>query len=147
AATTVPPSPGSAPNTGSPPPFTPLDPSLPPDLANFHSIFEHIARDQAPRLSFLDAQFRSLEAWKQVARPVFRDRLGYFPTAVPLAADLVSREERDGFTLEVVHIHATPAYQIPARVLIPKNRRGRLPAVLALHCHSGRYTWGFEKVL
>jgi hypothetical protein len=46
-----------------------------------------------------------------------------------------------------VDIHATTAYSIPARVLIPHNRPGRLPAVLALHCHSGRYTWGHEKVI
>jgi dienelactone hydrolase len=47
-----------------------------------------------------------------------------------------------------VNISATPAYHIPARVLIPKQPRGaRMPAVLALHCHSGRYTWGHEKVL
>ncbi len=128
-------------------PFVPLDPNTPADLANFHPLFEQIARDQGPRLSFLDAKFKSLEAWKQIARPVFREQLGYFPAALPLAADVISREQRDGFTLEVVHIHATPAYHIPARVLIPTNRRGPFPAVLGLHCHSGRYTWGHEKIL
>ena len=40
-----------------------------------------------------------------------------------MGADLVRREERDGFTMEVVNIHATPAYSIPARVLIPKQKR------------------------
>jgi dienelactone hydrolase len=74
--------------------------------------------------------------------------LSYNPKPVPLAADLVRREERDDFTVEVVNIHATPAYHIPARVLIPRQKRAsKLPAVLALHCHSGRYTWGHEKVL
>jgi dienelactone hydrolase len=120
---------------------------LPPDLPNFHPMMEWLARENAPRLSFLDARWKSLETWKAAARPVLRDRLGYAPAALPLQADLVRREERDGFTLEVVNIAATPAYHIPARVLIPKNARGRLPAVLALHCHSGRYTWGHEKVL
>ncbi len=121
--------------------------TLPPDLPNFHPMMEWLARENAPRLSFLDPQWRSLEAWQAAARPVLRDRLGYAPTAAPLKAEVLRREERDGFTLESVKISATPAYDIPAWVLIPPNRRGKLPAVLALHCHSGRYTWGHEKVL
>ncbi len=121
---------------------------LAPDLPNFHPMMEWLARENAPKLSFLDPQWKSLDAWKAAARPVLRDRLGYAPTPLPLKGDVVSREERDGFTLEVVNISATPAYHIPARVLIPKNAGGKkLPAVLALHCHSGKYTWGHEKIL
>ena len=119
----------------------------PPDLANLHDLMAWIARENAPRLSFLDARWTSLDAWKQAARPVFRRHLSYNPPPAPLAAELVRREERDGFTLEVVKIRATAAYDIPARVLIPANRRGRLPAVVALHCHGGAYVWGHEKVL
>lgn len=137
----------AATTTAGPAPFVPLDPSLPPDLANFDPLFQQIARDQNPRLSFLDQKFQSLEEWKQVARPAFRELLGYAPKALPLTAKVVSREDREGYTLEVVHIAATPAYHIPARVLVPKGRTGKLPAVLALHCHSGRYTWGHEKVI
>ncbi len=132
---------------------TPKAPAKPladmaPDLPNFQSMMEWLARENAPQLSFLDPQWKSLEAWKTAARPVLRDRLGYAPAPLPLEGKVVSREDRDGFTLEVVHISATPAYHIPARVLIPKNRGSKkLPAVLALHCHSGKYTWGHEKVL
>jgi dienelactone hydrolase len=144
---------GQNPPTAVPAPATPVSPpaqlaaDLAPDLPNFHPIMEWLARENAPRLSFLDAQWRSLDAWKAAARPVLRDRLGYAPDAVPLKADLVRRDDRDGFSVEVINISATPAYDIPARVLIPQKRTGRLPAVLALHCHSGRYTWGYEKVL
>jgi dienelactone hydrolase len=120
---------------------------LPPDLANFHPMMEWIAREHAPRLSFLGSRWTSLEAWKAAARPLLRERLSYNPTPVPLQAQLVRREERDGFTVEVLDVSATAAYHIPVRVLVPKGRRGRLPAVLALHCHSGRYIWGHEKVL
>ncbi|MGH7958849.1 MAG: alpha/beta hydrolase family protein [Opitutaceae bacterium] len=117
------------------------------DLPNFEGLMEWLARDNSPRLSFLDEKWRSLEAWKQAARPVFRHALSYQPTAKPLAADVIGREERRDFTVERVNIHATEAYHIPARVLIPKRREGRLPAVVAMHCHSGRYVWGHEKVL
>ena len=121
---------------------------LAPDLPNFFPMMEWLARENAPQLSFLDAKWKSLDAWKAAARPVLLDRLGYAPAALPLQAELVRREERDDFTVEVVNLSATPAYHIPARVLVPKNSGGKkLPAVLALHCHSGKYTWGHEKVL
>ncbi len=129
-----------------PPPLASLA-DLAPDLPNFHPMMEWLARENTPKLSFLDRTWRSLDAWKAAARPVLQDRLGYAPAALPLKADLIRREDRDGFTLEVVHLSATSAYHIPARVLIPKTRRGKLPAVLALHCHSGKYTWGHEKIL
>ena len=128
------------------PPAAPAIPAL-PDLPNFHGMMEWLAREHAPRLSFLDPKWTSLEPWKAAARPVFRQHLSYDPKPLPLGADLVRREERDGYTLEEIKIHATPAYSIPARVLIPAKRQGKLPAVVALHCHSGRYTWGHEKIL
>lgn len=126
-------------------PPTPAE--FPPDLPNFQPMMEWLAQENAPALSYLENRWPSLDAWKTTARAVVRDRLGYAPKALPIGADFVSREEREGFTVETVNIHATPAYSIPARVLIPHGRKGRLPAVLALHCHSGRYTWGHEKVL
>lgn len=129
-------------------PQTNKQPEFPaPDLANLHPMMEWIAQENRPRLSFLETRWRSLDAWKREARPLFRQHLRYDPPAEPLAADLVSREEREGFTLETVRIRATRAYHIPARVLVPHKRQGRVPGVLALHCHSGRYLWGHEKVL
>ena len=71
----------------------------------------------------------------------------YDPKPLPLRAEAVRREDRDGFTLEVIKISATRAYHIPARVLVPKGRRGRLPAVVAIHDHGGRYVWGQEKLI
>ncbi len=122
---------------------------LPPDLVNLHPLMEQIAKDHAPRLSFLDSRWTELNGWKTEARPAFLSKLSYHPRPTPLGAELVRKEERDGFTMEVVNIHATPAYSIPARVLIPKGRaeKERLPAVVAMHCHSGRYTWGHQKIL
>lgn len=129
--------------------------ALPPppalaDLSNLHPLMEWLARERPPRLSFLDTRWAAgdLEAWKAEARAELKRRLAYDPRPAPLAADLVRREEREGFTLEVVNLHATAAYRIPARVLVPRPvGTARRPAVLALHCHSGRYTWGHEKVL
>lgn len=108
---------------------------------------EWISSERKLQLSYLEARWRDLDAWKAVARPLFREMLRYDPKPLPLRAEAVRREERDGFTLEVIQISATRAYQIPAWVLVPKGRRGRLPAVVAIHDHGGRYVWGQEKLI
>jgi dienelactone hydrolase len=128
------------------PPVGPAAPA-PPDLGNLDGLMQSLAREHAPRLSFLDARWQSLDAWKEAARPVFLRHLSYHPPAKPLTADLVRREPRDGFTLEVVNLSATSAYDIPARVLVPTKRADRVPGIVALHCHGGAYVWGHEKVL
>jgi dienelactone hydrolase len=122
-------------------------PGAAPDLGNLYELMDWLKRENAPQLSFLNSRWSSLDPWKAAARPVFRRHLCYDPKPLPLDATVVRREAREGFTLETVRIRATAAYDIPAWVLIPTQRRGRLPAVVALHCHSGQYVWGHEKVL
>ena len=55
-----------------PAPVGPVKPlaDLAPDLPNFYPMMEWLARENAPKLSFLDPQWRSLDAWKAAARPV-----------------------------------------------------------------------------
>ena len=118
-----------------------------PDLPNLHELIDWLAGTNNPRLSFLDKQWDSLAAWKRAARPAFRSLLHYDPKPERLAATLLRREERDGFTLETLRISATAAYEIPAWLLIPSNRSGPLPGVIAIHDHGGRYVWGHEKIL
>jgi len=118
-----------------------------PDLGDLHPLMDWLSSQNRPRLSFLEREWKSLPSWKKAARGLFLRELSYQPKPEPLGADLVAREERAGFRVETVRITATPAYRIPARVLIPEGGKGRLPGVVALHCHSGRYVWGHEKVL
>jgi dienelactone hydrolase len=118
-----------------------------PDLGNLHGMVEWIGREHAPVLSFLDPRWRSLEEWKQQARPVVHRYHSFEPTSEPIRCEVVGREERRGFRLETVRFRASPASEIPAQVLVPTGRRGRLPAVIALHCHGGQYQWGYGKVV
>ena len=120
---------------------------LTPDLQNLHPVMEWISRERSLGLSFLDPKWRALDEWKQAARAEVRRCMSYDPKSLPLSAELVRREERDGFNIEVIKISATPAYHIPAWVLVPAKRTGRLPAVVGIHCHGGRYTWGHEKLI
>lgn len=118
-----------------------------PDLGNLHEMMAAIARGNPPALSYLNPEFQDLDQWKAKARPIFHERLSYRPTPQPQPAEFVGREERDGLIVETWRLHATSAYAIPLRLLLPTGRRGKLPAVVAMHCHSGRYTWGHEKII
>ncbi|HEX5871121.1 MAG TPA: hypothetical protein VFY65_11920, partial [Longimicrobium sp.] len=118
-----------------------------PDLGNLWDTVDWIARERAPSLSFLDPRWTSLEDWKAAARPAFHRHLAFDPAPSAVHGELVQVEEREGFRVEHVRIHASPAYTIPARVLVPSGARGRLSAVVALHCHGGQYAWGAAKLV
>ncbi len=118
-----------------------------PDLLNLYSVIEETARTNLPRLSYLEERWSDLGEWHRAARPVLLDRLGYQPSVPPVTAELLRRERREGFTLEVLTLSAAPAYRIPAWVLVPDGPSNRRPAVVALHCHGGNFVWGHEKVL
>ena len=118
-----------------------------PDLGNIHETIEWISRQPARGLSFLDSRWKSVEEWKKVARPVYRRLLSYHPKPAPLSAKVLSREQRDGFTLESVRIAATQGYDIPGWLLIPAGAQAKRPGVIAIHCHGGCYVWGHEKIL
>ncbi|HEX2081047.1 MAG TPA: hypothetical protein VHG08_25320 [Longimicrobium sp.] len=117
------------------------------DLGNLTGPIEWIGRESGPSLSFLDPRWTSLDEWKAAARSAFHRHLSFDPAPAAIHAEPVRVEERDGFRIEHVRIHASPAYAIPARVLVPSGRRGRLPAVVALHCHGGQYAWGAAKLV
>ncbi len=118
-----------------------------PDLANLHPLLTGLMRAHPPRLSYLDPRWERLADWQAAARPALLARLGAPPAPARVEAELLRREPRDGFTLEVLRLHAPPAPPIPAWVLVPDGPPRRRPAVHALHCHSGRYTWGHEKLV
>src|SRR5262245_37982212 len=80
-----------------PPPAAP-----PPDLANLHGVVSWLSAQHKPALSFLESRFESIEDWKRTARPVYAEHLRYDPPARPPGADVLAREERDGFRVETV---------------------------------------------
>ena len=117
------------------------------DLGELYDVIAGIGCGRSPALSFLEGKWRSLDSWKKTARPLVRSLLHYDPPAAPLSAERTGAEERGGFRVETVRIKATAAYDIPAWVLVPSGRTGKLPGLVAIHCHSGRYVWGHEKII
>jgi dienelactone hydrolase len=117
------------------------------DLGNLWDTVAWAAREQSPALSYLDPRWTSLDEWKAAARPAFHRHLSFDPAPPTVTGEVTGIEERDGFRVETVRIRASPAYDVPARVLVPAGRGGRLPAVVALHCHGGQYGWGAAKLV
>lgn len=128
-------------------PATPGTASPKPDLVNLHETVQWIEKLNRPKMSFLDGRWKSLDEWKAAARPEFLRLLHYEPAARPLSARSGGIEERKGFTIEKLTIAATEAYDIPAWLLLPARRQGKIPGIVAQHCHGGCYVWGHEKII
>lgn len=119
-----------------------------PDLANLFPQLEANSRNQRRPHAFLDPRWKKLDAWKKQTRPELLRLFRYDPPAEPLAASKVeSTEQRDGFRVERIRISATREHSIPARLLVPAKQRPGKPGLIAIHCHSGRYVWGHEKIV
>jgi len=75
------------------------------------------------------------------------DALAYRPTPAAPRAEVVDRADMGEFIREKVVFSTTPEFRVPAYVHIPKNRKGRLPAIVDLHSHGGMFIYGKEKVI
>jgi len=65
----------------------------------------------------------------------------------PRPPRLVSTEEHDGYTLERLVLDLNGIEDVPAILLIPKERRERAPGLLYIHWHGGMYDLGKEQLL
>src|SRR3954452_7268806 len=82
-----------------------------------------------------------LERWQQVDRPATREvlvkLLGAMPPRPdPARVEVVAREEHDGYTLERLRFHNGVDEVVPGLLLLPKGRKGPVPAVVGLHGHG-----------
>lgn len=79
------------------------------------------------------------ETWtqrKEKLKQTLRKTIGEFERNEEHEPHLLERVECDGYIRERVELSATPGVSYAAYVLIPKEARGPLPGVLALHGHG-----------
>jgi len=121
-----------------------------PTNADVGSLFP-VIQSEAVRsdfpLSFLNSRFKSAKRWKQSARAKLLDLLHYSPPRCDPAAEVVEKIDQGEYVREKIYFNTTPAIRVPAYVLVPKNTRKPLPAIVALHDHGGFYLWGKEKLV
>src|SRR6185369_9882955 len=98
-------------------------------------------------LSFVSPRFKDLNAWRQTARTKLLDLLHYAPPKCDPKPELLERKDMGDHFRERILFNTTPDIRVPAFVLVPKNLRGRAPAIVNLHDHGGFYLWGKEKLV
>ncbi len=98
-------------------------------------------------LSFLRPEFRDLGEWKRQAHGKLLELLHYAPGECDPKPEVTERADRGAYIQERVLFNTTPDLRIPAYVLVPKEAKRPLPAVVALHDHGGFYFWGKEKLV
>ncbi len=97
--------------------------------------------------SFLQPRFTDVHAWREEMRAKILGLLNYNPPVCPHDAETVERVDCGEFIREKIYFNTTPHIRVPAFVLVPKNLKGRAPAIVALHDHGGFYLWGKEKIV
>lgn len=123
---------------------------LPPTGADLGSLFadvEKLAASQRYTMSFSEGGFKNIDEFRAAARPKLLDILLSKPDKVEPKAEVVERVERDDHIREKVVFSTGPHFRVPAYVLIPKKRTGKLPAIVDLHSHGGMFLFGKEKVI
>lgn len=130
-----------------PPPDLPrsLTPS-PADSGSAYPLIEQMAGNQSYPLSFLNEQFTSFEAYRDRAHAAVMDALGSRPQPVQPDAEVLDRRDMGAYIREKIVFSTTPHFRVPAYVFIPKNLKGRAPAIVDLHSHGGMFLFGKEKV-
>jgi dienelactone hydrolase len=99
-----------------------------------------------PTLSFRRDGWRDVESWRATARERLMTRLAQPESGV--VPHVTVRRRYDLDELQVEELSWQLAYGPPTQAMLlkPRGERGRLPAVLALHDHSGDKYFGLEKI-
>ena len=105
-----------------------------------------LRRGKLPELSFRRDEFTSVDAWRPVARARVLDRLAAPEIPTPESVETLEVGELDGVRVERLRWQLPFGPPTDAVCLRPAAATGRLPGVLALHCHGGRKCWGWKKV-
>ncbi len=117
------------------------------DLGSLYGDVERLVANRPFEHAFVGDRFRDVAEFKKIAREKLLDLLLYRPAVIAPQAEVVERVERETHIREKVLFSTSPHFRIPAYVLIPRNLRGRAPAIVDLHSHGGMFLFGKEKVL
>jgi len=89
-----------------------------------------------PSLSFKAETKEEFEAWKRELKNKILELLGEFPKPAPLEPQLLSSEDVGSFIREKWLIQSEQDCFVPLYLLLPKEGKGRRPAILCAHGHG-----------
>jgi dienelactone hydrolase len=103
--------------------------------------------DGPARLSFRNATWTDVDAWRKAGRERLRECLLQPDAGGVPKAEVVHRYDFDG--LDIEHLSWQLPYGPPTEAwfLKPRGAKGPLPGVLALHDHGGKKYFGTQKVM
>lgn len=99
-----------------------------------------------PALSFRRSEFRDVDAWRAAARHRLIERMAPPSLAPPTQMQTDAAYEFDGLHVERLRWQLEHGPPTEAVFLKPIGAKGRLPAVLGLHCHGGKKSLGWRKI-
>lgn len=117
------------------------------DTGTLYPDMERLAARNTYALSFLGSRFRSVDDYRRQGREAVFQAFGYRPAPVDPRPEVVDRRDLGDFIREKVIFSTGPDFRVPAYVHIPKNLKGRAPAIVDLHSHGGMFIFGKEKVI
>src|SRR5215831_4342934 len=116
-------------------------------LGNLYPFIKEEQQRAPQRLAFLNRRPKDLEAWKIECRQRVFNALVYRPEPCKAEAKILERVDKGDYVRERLTFHTAPNVTVPAYLLVPKRASFPVPAVLALHDHSGFYYWGKEHII
>ncbi len=125
---------------------TGVNPPIKSDIGSFFPFLDAYAGKSACSLSYLSGPWPDVAAWRQQGRDKMFELLRYAPTPASSDAEILETVKKDGYTRYRVRYSVTSDRKTEAFLLIPDGLTQPAPAVVALHCHSGFYYYGKEKI-
>jgi dienelactone hydrolase len=116
-------------------------------MGQYHTLAANRVSQCTYPWSFLDARWSSLEEWQHTVRQQVMEGLSFFPPDCPLNGSVDQRLERDGIIEEHISYDQPFGTRTEGILLYPKQRKGKLPGVIALHDHGGFKYFGKEKLV
>ncbi len=118
----------------------------PAHTANFYEMLQHQTDSTKPSLSYLEKKWPEREVWRTTARAKMFELLRYSPTTPHRTEEVLAVNQRDGFKQIHIRYPVTADRTTEAFLLIPDELEFPAPAIIAMHCHSGFYYYGKEKI-
>jgi dienelactone hydrolase len=122
-------------------------PSVEPNLIGSYGPWANSLHGKTlPKLSFRNANFSDLESWKKQAKDKINDRLGIPDLGQTPNVRVHKSYVYDGLQIEEISWQLPYGNPTKGLVLKPAGATGKLPGILAFHCHGGNKYFGIQKI-
>jgi dienelactone hydrolase len=115
-------------------------------IGSYGPWIKNLHLDGIPSHSFRKKEVTDLDSWRRNTRKLVADRMGTVDLG-PIPEVTVHRSGTyDGVEFEEVSYQLPYGNRTRAVILKPANAKGKLPAILGLHCHGGNKFLGVDKI-